>query len=107
MVETLRKLFMAGLGALDVTEEKAKALFADLVARGELSEKDGKEMFASWSKRAAESREHLQKDVEQAVHRALGKVGIARKADLDSLEAKIAELEAKLAAKDGSASPKP
>ena len=96
MIDTLRKLLLAGLGALDMTEEKAKAFFADLVARGELSEKDAKEVIASWSKRAAEQRDHLQKDVEQAVHGALGKMGFARQAEIDALKAKIAELEAKL-----------
>jgi polyhydroxyalkanoate synthesis regulator phasin len=99
MVDTLRKFLLAGLGALDVTEEKAKAFFADLVARGELSEKDAKEMITSWSKRAAEQKERLQKDVEQAVHGALGKMGIARQTEIDALKAKIADLEAKLADK--------
>ena len=101
MIDTLRKLLLAGLGALDMTEEKAKAFFADLVARGELSEKDAVEMIASWSKRAAEQRDHLQKDVEEAVHRAFAKVGIPRQAEIDALKAKIAELESKLADKDG------
>jgi len=100
MIDTLRKLLLAGLGALDMTEEKAKAFFADLVARGELSEKDAKEVIASWSKRAAEQRDHLQKDVEQAVHGALGKMGFARQAEIDALKAKIAELESKLGGKD-------
>jgi polyhydroxyalkanoate synthesis regulator phasin len=100
MIDTLRKLLLAGLGALDMTEEKAKAFFADLVARGELSEKDAKEVIASWSKRAAEQRDHLQKDVEQAVHGALGKMGIARQTEIDALKAKIADLESKLAGKD-------
>ncbi len=100
MIDTLRKLLLAGLGALDMTEEKAKAFFADLVARGELSEKDAREMIASWSKRAAEQKDHLQKDVEQAVHGALGRMGIARQAEIDALKAKLAELEARLTDKD-------
>lgn len=99
MIDTLRKLLLAGLGALDLTEEKAKAVFADLVARGELSEKDAKDMISSWSKRAAEQRDHLQKDVEQAVHSALGKMGIARQTEIDALKAKVADLEARLADK--------
>jgi polyhydroxyalkanoate synthesis regulator phasin len=100
MVDTLRKLLLAGLGALDITEEKAKALFADLAARGEMSEKEAKELISSWSKRAAEQREHLQKDVEQAVHRAMNAVGIARQTEIDALKARLSELEAKLAGKD-------
>lgn len=100
MVDTLRKLLLAGLGALDMTEEKAKAVFADLTARGEMSEKEAKELISSWSKRATEQREHLQKDIEQSVHRAMNAMGIARQAEIDALKARINDLEAKLAGKD-------
>lgn len=100
MVDTLRKLLLAGLGALDLTEERAKTVFSDLAARGEISEKEAKELVSSWSKRAAEQREHLQKDIEQSVHRALSAIGIARQAEVDTLKARIVELEAKLAGRD-------
>jgi poly(hydroxyalkanoate) granule-associated protein len=100
MVDALRKLLLAGLGALDLTEEKAKAVFNDLVARGEISEKDAKELVSSWTKRAAEHRGRLQEDVDQAVQRALSAIGIARLTEIDSLKAKIDELEAKLAGRE-------
>jgi polyhydroxyalkanoate synthesis regulator phasin len=100
MVDTLRKLLQAGLGALDLTEEKAKAVFNDLVARGEMSEKEAKELVTSWTKRAAEQRGRLQEDVEQAVHRALSSIGIARRSELEALKAKIDDLEARLAGRE-------
>jgi poly(hydroxyalkanoate) granule-associated protein len=99
MVDVLRKLLLAGLGTIDLTEEKAKAVFNDLVARGEMNEKDAKELVSSWAKRAAEQRGRLQEDVEQSVQRALSAMGIARRAEVDALKAKIDELEAKLGAK--------
>lgn len=97
MVDALRKLMLAGLGALDLTEEKAKAVFADLVSRGEMSEQDAKELFASWTKRATEQRGRLQQEVEQSVQKAMNAMGIARRTELDALQAKIAELEQKIA----------
>jgi poly(hydroxyalkanoate) granule-associated protein len=99
MVDALRKLLLAGLGTIDLTEEKAKAVFNDLVARGEMNEKDAKELVSSWAKRAAEQRGRLQEDVEQSVQRALSAMGIARRAEVEALKAKIDELEAKLGAK--------
>jgi len=109
MVDALRKLLLAGLGTLDLTEEKVKAVFNDLVARGEMSEKDAKEVISSWSKRAAEQRGRLQEDVEKAVNRALSAVGIARQTEIDALKAKIDELEAKLGARvvEAAESPEP
>jgi poly(hydroxyalkanoate) granule-associated protein len=107
MVDALRKLLLAGLGTIDLTEEKAKAVFNDLVARGEMSEKDAKELIATWTKRAGEQRGRLQQDIEQSVQRALSAMGIARRAEVDALKAKIDELEAKLAPKDVAPVPEP
>ncbi|HEX7486268.1 MAG TPA: phasin family protein [Vicinamibacterales bacterium] len=98
MADALRKLLLAGLGALDITEDKARAVFNDLVARGEISEKDAKEVVSSWTKRAADQRGRLQEDIEQAVQRTMSAIGIARQSELQALKAKIDELEARLAA---------
>ncbi len=98
MVDALRKLLLAGLGTLDLTEEKAKAIFNDLVARGEMSEKEARELVQGWAKRAAEQRTRLQHDVDEAVTRAMSAIGYAKKSEVESLNARIADLEQKLAA---------
>jgi polyhydroxyalkanoate synthesis regulator phasin len=98
MVEALRKLLLAGLGTLDLTEEKAKALFNDVVARGEMSEKEAREVVQGWAKRAAEQRSRLQQEVDDAVSKAVSAMGLARKSEVDQLNARVAELEGKLAA---------
>ena len=104
MVEALRKLLLAGLGTLDLTEEKARAVFNDLVARGEMSDKEARELIANWTKRASEQRGRLREDVDQAVNRTLEAMGLARRTDLDALNARLAELERKLS---GAAEPPP
>jgi len=96
MVDALRKLLLAGLGTLDLTEEKARAVFNDLVARGEMSEKDAREVIADWSKRASEQRARLQPEIDAGVNKALGAMGLARRSELDALRSRIAELERKL-----------
>lgn len=96
MVDALRKLLLAGLGTLDLTEEKARAVFNDLVARGEMSEKDAREVIAAWSKRATEQRGRLQQDIDAGVTKALSAMGLVRRGEIDSLRARIAELEQRL-----------
>jgi len=93
MLVLLRKLLLAGLGTLDLTEEKARAIFNDLVARGELSEKDARELITTWTKRAGEQQAKLQERIEQGVRTALDAAGLARRAELDALAARVAELE--------------
>ena len=97
MLEPLRKLLLAGLGAVDLTEEKLKAVFDDLVARGEVGEKEARELISGWAKRAGEQRAKIQQQVDEAVHRALERMGVSHRADLDKLEARIADLERRVA----------
>jgi polyhydroxyalkanoate synthesis regulator phasin len=96
MLEALRKLLLAGLGTVDLTEEKLKAVFDDLVARGEVSEKEARELISSWKDRAGEQRTKVQQQVDQAVVRALERLGVSRRADIEKLESRIAELERRL-----------
>ncbi|HOC18049.1 MAG TPA: phasin family protein [Vicinamibacterales bacterium] len=96
MVEALRKLLLAGLGTLDLTEEKARAVFNELVARGEMSEKDAREVFATWSKRAGEQRGRMQQDIDAAVTKALSAMGLVRRSEVEALRGRIADLEQRL-----------
>jgi poly(hydroxyalkanoate) granule-associated protein len=105
MVDALRKLLLAGLGTLDLTEEKARGIFNDLVARGEMSEKDARDLVQGWAKRAAEQRTRLQQDVDEAVAKAMSVMGLAKKSEVETLNARVADLEQKLAAAKASAGP--
>ena len=93
MLEPLRKLLLAGLGTVDLTEEKLKAVFEDLVARGEVSEKEARELISGWAKRAGEQRMKIQQQVDEAVQRALTRFGVSQRTDLERLESRIADLE--------------
>ncbi|MEW5981216.1 MAG: phasin family protein [Acidobacteriota bacterium] len=96
MVDALRKLLLAGLGTLDLTEEKLKAVFDDLVKRGEMNEKDAKEMIASWKARAVEQRQKVQSLVDESVQKGLKAMGYVRLTEYDALAARVAELERKV-----------
>ncbi len=101
MIESLRKLLLAGLGAMDLTQEKAKAVFDDLVKRGELNEPEARELFTTWAKRAGEQREKIQAQVDEAVERGIKAMGFVRKAEFDALGQRLAELERTLAEREG------
>jgi polyhydroxyalkanoate synthesis regulator phasin len=97
MADALRNLLLAGLGALDLTEEKVKAVFEDLVKRGEVNEKDAKEVISSWKDRANEQRQKVQVLVDESVQKGLKAVGYVKLSDYNALAARVAELERKLA----------
>jgi polyhydroxyalkanoate synthesis regulator phasin len=97
MTRTLRTLMLAGLGALDLTEEKLRGAFDDLVHRGELHEKDAKDLVAAWKSRADERRAALARQVRDIVRDELTHHGLARQDDLDRLAAHLARLERQMA----------
>jgi polyhydroxyalkanoate synthesis regulator phasin len=101
MFEPLRKLLLAGLGTIDLTEERARAIMDDLVSRGEMSEKEARELVSGWAKRAGEQRDRLQQQIDEAVRRSLQAVGVVRRSELDALTDRVARLERLLSKSEG------
>lgn len=93
MIRLLRNLTLAGLGAVDLTEEKLHTLFDELVQRGEVTEKDAKDLIAAWTKRATERREALSTQVRDIVREELARQNVPRRAELDALADHVARLE--------------
>jgi len=95
MFETLDKLFLAGLGALSMTQEKAERIFDEYVKRGqaEKSKRSGfvKEMMDS----ADKTRKDLEKLISEQVHKAVSGLHLATREDIRRLEEKLDRLAAK------------
>jgi len=100
MIETIRRLMLAGLGTLDLTEEKLRALFDDLVKRGEISEKDARETIADWARRANEGRTRLQQQIEETIRRMSESRDSSLRQAIDALNARVAALERRLDERD-------
>jgi len=100
---TARKVWLAGLGALSVAEAEGTKVFNKLVEQGEQFEDRSKPKVEELKARAARTREKtsdkirsLEKRVETAVSSRLQGAGMAAQAQVDDLQARIAELEAAL-----------
>ena len=107
MADALRRLLLAGLGTLDLTEEKLKSVFEDLVKRGEMNEKDAKELIASWKDRASEQRQKVQALIDESVQKGLKTMGYVRLSEYEALAARVAELERKATPPTGESEPEP
>ena len=99
MIRTLRTLMLAGLGTLDVTEDKLRTAFEDLVKRGEVTEKDARDLVATWTTRATERREAFRKHVRELVREEL-KLTEVRREEFDALAERFARLERRVAPVD-------
>lgn len=87
----LRKVFLASIGAAVVAEEEVVNLINRFIDRGEIAEKDGKEMIKEiLDRREKEAKETIEKI------RGTTTVKVATKADIEVLQEKLDALNAKL-----------
>ncbi len=91
MFETLDKCFMAGLGALSMTRERAEKIFDEYVERGQ-AEKEAKTGFVREALSAADkTRAELEKLIDEQVGKTVGRMNLATKEDIQRIEAKLDE----------------
>lgn len=64
--EGLRKIFLAGVGALAATAEKGQELVDNLVARGELTVEQGKKLNSELAHKASEKTSGLKEQAQEA-----------------------------------------
>ena len=99
LVEGLRKVLLASLGAVAMTRDEVEGFVNKLVERGELAQKDGEKLVKELRSRVRESRPQVQKvgeRVEQGVEEFLNRLNIPSKRDIEELSAKIAQLSARV-----------
>jgi polyhydroxyalkanoate synthesis regulator phasin len=96
MEELWRKAKLFGLGVLDFTREKVEAVVADMVKRGELSEQETPQAVAELLERAKSEQDVFMDKLKAMVEKVISGAGLARSADLEALEKRVADLEKKL-----------
>lgn len=100
MLDIIKKSLFTGLGLACLTKEKLEELSAEIIDRGNLSEREGKEFVAELSKRSIDAKERLELQVKTVVRDSLAKMDLATKEDIDLLEKKITQLTSLLQDKD-------
>ncbi len=96
MEDLWRKAKHFGLGVVDFTREKVEALVNDMVKRGELSEDETSQAVAEIMAKAKSEQDALLEKLKSLVEKAIAEAGLARAADLEALEKRVAALEKKL-----------
>lgn len=97
MEELWRKAKHFGLGVVDFTREKVEALVDDMVKRGELSEDETSQAVAEIMEKAKSEQDALLAKLKSLVEKTISEAGLARAADLEALEKRVAALEKNLA----------
>jgi len=94
MLDSIHKMFLAGVGLAAMTKDKIDEHIKELVEKGKLSEKEGRELAEDMLKKSKQAKEDLEKQVEKLVQQTLQTFQIASKEDIEKLTARIEKLEA-------------
>lgn len=102
-VEGLRKLLLAGIGAVALSRDETETFVNKLVERGELAQKDAEKLLHEVQGRfrkntvvVEEQADRVGSRVEQGMEEFLNWLNIPSKRDIEELSAKIAQLAARV-----------
>lgn len=94
--DTLRKVLLAGIGALALAQDEIEALVNRLVERGELAEKDGKQLIREMMEKQKKENKKVEEYVTKRVEETLTRLNIPTRADVEALSKKISALSKKI-----------
>ena len=91
MEDMLKKVFLAGIGTLALTYEKANEMVGTLVDKGKITMEQGKELNEEL-KRVINNKEATKND-KSDLKEVLKELNLVTKEDISSLEQRISDLE--------------
>jgi len=94
MLDSIHKMFLAGVGLAAMTKDKIDEHIKELVEKGRLTEEEGREIAEDMLKKSKQAKEDLEKQVEKLVQQTLDTLNVASKEDIEKLTARIEKLEA-------------
>jgi poly(hydroxyalkanoate) granule-associated protein len=94
--ETMRKVLLAGMGAVALAQEEMEAFVAKLVERGELAEQDGKKLVRDVMEKRKKETKKAEDQLDKRVEELLDRMNVPSKSDIEALSAKITALSKKV-----------
>lgn len=92
MFETMDKMFLAGLGAMSMTREKAEKIFDEYVARGKVEKEQKQGFVKDVMEHAQKTKDDLEKVIAEQVKKGISGLTLATKDDINRIEAKLDQL---------------
>ncbi len=97
MLDIIRKAALAGIGALTLTEERARKLIDELVEQGRLSREEGESLVRDLLAKTEASREEWEGRVRDMVQEMFRKMDLVPRKDFELLEEQFKALERRVA----------
>lgn len=92
VLDTLRKLVLASVGAVGVAQDEINHLINRMVERGEITEKDARKLVNDLQKEINKRRRSGQTKAEKEMENIMEKMNVPSKADIEDLTKQVAHL---------------
>jgi poly(hydroxyalkanoate) granule-associated protein len=96
LMKTGRSVFLAGLGLAASTEERAREVFDEMVAKGEELEKDEKKLVARVTREAKDLGDRVERQVQKTVTSTLNRAGVPSRDEILELTRRVETLTKKV-----------
>ncbi|MCX7634988.1 MAG: hypothetical protein N2Z74_04505 [Syntrophales bacterium] len=93
MIDMMRKALLMGVGLAVMTTEKLKEAVDELVKKGELSEKEAREVLQELMEKSRQARKEWETKVENMVRNIMNRADIPSRREIEELKARLAKLE--------------
>jgi polyhydroxyalkanoate synthesis regulator phasin len=96
MYEASRRILLAAIGAVVSAQDEVEDFVNRLVERGEIAEKDGKQLVKEMWEKRSEKRRTVEAEVNKRLQETMESLNVPTKKDIEELSAKIAALTKKV-----------
>jgi polyhydroxyalkanoate synthesis regulator phasin len=96
LLDGARRVLLAGIGAVTMAQEEMEEFVGKLVERGEIADKDGRNLIKDLRKRRREKAKEVEESLERRVEGLLDRMNIPTKRDVDELSKKVSVLAEKV-----------
>lgn len=93
MFEFIKKAIFIGAGLASLTAEKIEEAVKEIVNKGDLTEKQGKELVQELKEKSAKARKELGERIDKMISDTLQKLNIPTRKEVEELKARIEQLE--------------
>ena len=92
MIELIKKIMFTGVGMASMTKDKISDLAKEIIEKGKLSEKEGKELLDELMEKSEGAQKELETRTDKLVKESLKKMNLASRDDLLKLEKQLKKL---------------
>jgi poly(hydroxyalkanoate) granule-associated protein len=92
----MKKMMLAGVGAVSIMHEELEKHIDKLVERGEITQKDREEMMSKMKDRRQKFMHRRREYAHKYVTEALERLDVPSRSDIDNLSQKLSNLEKKI-----------